>query len=80
MNNNPLLLILPLFLFILGITKIIFSDKFAAFYKRTAKYEWRPTAKAMPESHYSAGLVRGIGVAMIVFSIFIALIVIAGGN
>jgi len=78
MNNSPLLLILPLLLSILGIIEIIFADKFSAFYKKTAKYEWRPTAKSMPESHYTPSLVRGIGIGMIVFSIFVALIIIVG--
>jgi len=78
MNNSTFLLILPPFLLILGITEIIFADKFAAFYKKTTKYEWRPTVKPMPESHYTPGPVRMIGVAMIIFSIFIALLVIFG--
>jgi hypothetical protein len=59
--NNPLLLILPLFTLVLGISAIIFAGKFAAFFRRTAKYEWRPTAKSMPESYYTPGLVRGMG-------------------
>ena len=80
MSNNPLLLFLPLFLLILGIVEIVFANKFAAFYKKNAKYEWRPTARPMSESHYSIGLVRGIGVGMVVFSILIVLLIIAGGN
>ncbi len=78
MNNNPLLLILPIFLFVLGILEIIFADKFASFYKKTAKHEWRPTAKPMPESHYSPGLVRGIGIGIIIFSILVATIIVVG--
>ena len=77
-NNNLQLLILPLFLFVLGIIEIIFAKRIAGFYKRSAKYEWRPTAKPMPKSHYSVGLVRGIGIGMIVFSILIALIIVIG--
>jgi hypothetical protein len=42
MNNNPILLIIPLFIFIWGILQSIFAEKFATFYRKTIKYEWRP--------------------------------------
>jgi len=77
MSNSPLLLFLPLFAFILGILEIVFADKFAAFFRKTAKYEWRPFAKPMPESHYTPGLVRGIGIAIIVFSVAMALLIVS---
>ena len=78
MNNNPLLLIIPSLLFILGILEIIFSDKFASLYKKLNKYIQSPFAKPRPESYYTSGLVRGIGVGIIIFSTLMALIIIVG--
>ncbi len=77
---NIVLFVIPGFLLVLGILEIAFAERFARFYVSTIKYEKRPTVKPMPKSHYTPSLVRGIGIAMVVFAIILVLLLLFSGN